>query len=211
MPPLSGLTPSSRSPRSRPALVVAGCAVASALVTGACLIAPPPDLPQPPVHRPTILHDAVFPHTDQILTTLPPQGFIVPVELEDPNELFCYNVFVDFDPYNNRDPALATRCQSATPATADGGVFQVSFGLNSSLVDPTFCHRIEFIVAAGFNADSPHTPNSIGGDSVTWLYSAAGGGGCPAYDASLLGDSGWPMPDAGPDVLPVTPESGSDP
>jgi hypothetical protein len=199
-------------PRRWRALLALGCAAAAAgaLETVACVIAPPPDLPVPPIHRPTILHDAVLPPADVVLTQLPAQGFVVPVLLEDPNESFCSRVFVDFDPYNN-PAALFPECQGPTPQTANGGVVLVDFSLDSVTLDPSFCHRIEFLVAAEFNEASPHTPTSIGGDSVTWLYNAAGGDGCPLYDAGALGDAGFSMPDAPIDGLPIAPESGGDP
>jgi hypothetical protein len=192
--------------------VALGGIVASAgvLETVACIVALPPDLPAPPEHRPTILHDAVFPPADAVLTQLPPEGFVVPVLLEDPNESFCSRVFIDFDPYNNPG-ALFPKCQGPTPATANGGVVLVGFSPDATMLDPSFCHRIEFLVAASFNEASPHTPTSIGGDSVTWLYNAAGGDGCPLYDAGALGDAGFPMPDAPMDALPIAPESGGDP
>src|SRR5947209_4790780 len=94
---------SSRKPFPLRGLVALGSALAgaAAMALGACLVTPPPDLPPPPAHRPTILHDAVFPPTDRILTELPLSGFVVPVVLEGQNQPYCYAVLIDFDPYNN--------------------------------------------------------------------------------------------------------------
>jgi hypothetical protein len=151
------------------------------------------------------LHDAVFPNPQQILTELPPGGFRVPIVLEDQNESYCYAVLVDFDPYNNNTNAAVHDCTTANPAAADGGVEVVEFPLEP--LDPSFCHTIEFIVAADFNKESPYTPTSIGGDLVTWLYNPSGGESCPVYDAGGLGDAGFVV-DAPLDGLPLVPESG---
>jgi hypothetical protein len=176
-------------------------------VSGACTVVPPPDLPSLTPHRPTIARDGVLPRLDVILSGLPTGGFSVPVVVENGTDAFCYRVFLDFDPYN---PGQIRTFPCRSP---DGEVTLVSFSLDESSIDPSFCHRIEFAVAAEFNGDvSPHTPTSVGGDSVTWLYDSTGGGGCPIpYDAGALGDAGWSMPDAPSDAILVSPESGSEP
>jgi hypothetical protein len=196
------------NPRRRlQGLLALGTAAATAcvLALGACIVEPPPDLPPPPVHRPTILHDAVFPDPAQILNALPPGGFRVPIVLEDQNESYCYAVLIDFDQYNNNTNAAVQDCTTATPASADGGVDTVFFSINT--LDPAFCHTIEFIVAAAFNKESPYTPTSLGGDLVTWLYNPSGGESCPLYDAGGLGEGGFVL-DAAMDGLPLVPESG---
>jgi hypothetical protein len=190
--------------RTLAALGTAGVS-AGILATGACLVAPPPDLPQPPAHRPTILHDAVFPNPQQVLNELPLDGFHVPIVLEDQNESYCYAVLIDFDPYNNNTNAAVQECTTATPANSDGGIADVDFLLNP--LDPSFCHTIEFIVAAAFNKESPYTPTSINGDLVTWLYNPSGGESCPQYDAGGFGEGGFVV-DAPMDGLPLVPESG---
>jgi hypothetical protein len=203
------MLPPLRLVRSRPraALLATGCACLAAAFASlaACLTAPPPDLPALPAHRPTILHDAVVPPTDQVLTQLPADGFIVPVVLEDPNEYFFWNVFVNYPEVPN--PAFGG-FQPATPETLDGGVFLEPFNA-PEVDDPTACNRIEFIVAHQFNRSSPHTPDSTGGDIVTWLYSTAGAAAClETYDA---GDGAFIDADAAADGLPVAPQEGGDP
>jgi hypothetical protein len=91
----------------------------------------------------------------------------------------------------------------------DGGVSLVSFTISQpdTNTSPMCPHRIDFLVAAGFDSVSSHTPNSGGGDIATWLFYPGGGpGGCPSYDA---GDGAFP--DAPVDGLLVTPEAGGDP
>ncbi len=187
-----------------------------ALVAGACIVAPPPDLPPQQVVRPTILHDAVVPPADGILTSadLSQSGvmnFLVPVVLEDPNQAFAWELFVDYDAYTNDRPCSLGTVQP-TPGAMDGGTIGVPFSLHfddCNLAAP-YCHRIEFVVAYSFS--EYHIPDSIGGDSVVWLYNGAGGtNGCTPYDASAFGEGGFPMMDAPSEQLPIVPESGSDP
>jgi hypothetical protein len=195
---------------------LSACALAVLLPLAACIVAPPPDLPPQPVSRPTILHDSVFPPADQILTgaEIPDGGtltFLVPVDLVDPTRAFSWELFVDYDPYSATAPLLFGQVQP-TPGSVDGGTIVVPFSLDfgQAPLDMAYCHRIQFLVAYTFSAS--HTPDSLGGDSVTWLYNGAGGvNGCPPFDASALGDSGVPLTEAGPDHPPVVPESGGDP
>jgi hypothetical protein len=196
--------------RSRPraallAAAASACLAAAIASLPACLASPPPDLPKVPPHRPTVLHDAVVPPSDQILTQLPADNtFIVPVVLEDPNEFFEWDVFVNYED-NSTGPTIIPQPQNGSPATADGGVVPVSFQLlERNFLDPAACNRIEFIVAHQFNQSSEHTPDSTGGDIVTWLYSAGGPSACiPTYDA---GDGAFF--EAAPDGLPVAPQDG---
>jgi hypothetical protein len=203
----------SRESRSHRAAGPAAALVlgAAAVLTGvlgiaACLTAPPADLPVQPPRAPSILHSSVVPPTGVVLDTWP-DVFIVPVRVDDPNTPFFYDAFIDYNP----DPQARTAPQIfPTPFDAaglvDGGVVAVPVALSAP--DPAFCHRVEILVAHRFNSTSPHTPDSIGGDSVAWLYTAGGGpNGCPAYDAGALQDGAFPQ-DASPDGLPVTPEEG---
>jgi hypothetical protein len=156
------------------------CAVA------ACIVAdPPPDIPAPPPHHPTILHGSVVPPTTQVLTDISPAGlsFEVPVELEDPNASFEWNVFVDYDP--NLNPLPKTGRFEAPDLTAfDAGVRMINFTVK---VSDTSCHVIELVVALQFSVGSSHTPNQYGGDTATWFVNPSGEpGGCPTYDASGL-------------------------
>jgi len=169
-------------------------------MAAACITAPPPDLPQQPTQRPTVEHDAVRP-PEGLLTEWPPDDqFYVPVEVGNPVD-FTYYVFVDY-------PAIPTPFfMGSLMNPPDGGITLVDFTLAppDSLICP---HQIQFLVANGFSAISPHTPNSIGGDIVTWEYHPGSNGNaeCPSYDA---GDGS--VPDAALDGIPVAPESGGDP
>lgn len=178
--------------------------VAASIAAGvACLTSPPPDLPASQACRPTILHESVVPPADRILEDWPQAGFVVPVQLCDPVTpgQFYFDVFVDYNPADGR---------TTTPAffgvTIGAGVIKVPVQIDQP--DSLRCHRVEFIAAHGFNERSQHTPDSIGGDSVAWLYNAGGGpAGCPSYDAGSLQDGAFP--DAPSDVL-VVPDSGAE-
>jgi len=187
---------------------LATAAFASALAflpLNACVTATPPDLPEPPLRRPTILHSAVVPPEDQPLAEWPSDGqFLVPVEVDAPNVGFYYDVFIDFDPITGSGMVIAPQPVAPDPDKLDGGIQEVSFQIPTP-PDPAFCHRVEFLVANAFNARSPHTPDSIGGDVATWWYTAGGGpDGCPSYDAGALEDGAFPS-DAAADALPSVP------
>jgi hypothetical protein len=79
-------------------LLVAGCAsvVACGLAAQACITAPPPDLPVVQSLRPTVLHDAVQPPEGPLFEWPVDNTFLVPVELDVPNEAFVFAVFVDY-------------------------------------------------------------------------------------------------------------------
>jgi hypothetical protein len=160
--------------------------------TPACF-AVSPDLPKPGVHRPTILHDSVQPPADRVLTEWPSDGtFVVPVALDDPGQSFQYDLFVDYEGPSSTPTIEPTVVQ---PTFADAGVVVVSFFLdkNARELEPSSCHHIEFLVASAFSADSPHTPDDVGGDSVTWLYNGTGSAfGCAPFDAGAPSDAGMP-------------------
>jgi hypothetical protein len=198
------------------AAAACGCLAATVLASAACITAPPPQLPEVAGHRPTILHDAVVPPTDVVLAGLP-QEFVVPVQLDDPNESFEWDIFVDYNPC--ADPSSCQETQpiggvhgvTPTPGTLDGGVALVSFTAPTDL-STTQCHRIDFLVAHQFDPGSAHTWDSVGGDIVTWFYNPGGSpGGCPIYDAGSVQDGAFPPPDGGAEALPAVPESGGDP
>jgi hypothetical protein len=183
-------------------------AAASAVAAMSCITAPPPDLPVLVDYRPTIQSDAVQPPQGPLYSL--PDVFLVPVQTDVP-ELFQFRVFIDFDPSVGPDDGLQyVGSQASAP---DGGATLVSVPTSAlevpgSKLDTPICpHRIEFIVAYGFNGGSQHTPNNYGGDLVTWWYFPGGAAGeCPDYDA---GDGAFP--DVGLDGLPVVPESGGEP
>jgi len=199
-------------------LVATACAgiAAAMLVSTACITAPPPQLPEEVEQRPTILHESVQPPTNGFLTELPPE-FIVPVVLEDPNESFQWDVFVDYNACapstcQPTQPLGPVRTVSPTPGTLDGGIVQVFFPPPTGL-DPSRCHWIDFVVAYQFETGLPHTPATPpGGDLVTWTYDPGGTVPCSqlVYDAGSVQDGAFPPTDAGADALPVVPESGTD-
>jgi hypothetical protein len=182
---------------------IAGAAavvVACGLTAPACITAPPPDLPQLPTRRPTVVNDAVQP-PEGLLPGWPSDNqFVVPVEMGNPSP-FVYNVFVDF-PVN---PVAKYSGSVTATVPPDGGIVPVRFPLDPP--DPLICpHHVEFLVAHGFDPKSQHTFDGFGGDVATWEYFPGGSGDqCPSYDA---GDGS--VPDAPLDALPVAPESGSD-
>ncbi|MDP9152457.1 MAG: hypothetical protein M3O36_21230 [Myxococcota bacterium] len=185
-----------------------GCVAGAIAANSGCVTAPPPDLPKPRQHRPTILHGSVVPPPDEVLTQWPADGtFLVPVELEDNNAIFYYDAFIDYNPYTNSKPVFL---RVAVPGVTayDGGVTIIAFSMTPP--DSVLCHRVEFLVAHQFNTNSEHTPDSIGGDIVSWLYNPGGGpNGCPVYDAGALQDGAFV--DSAPSGLPLVPDSGADP
>jgi len=162
--------------------VAQGCAL---LMTG-CFVAPPPALTQWPPRRPTILHDSVVPSTNQILAQLPVDSvLLVPVEIDDPNESFEYRLFIDYQAAD--ETSLVAEGQSSRPTSAGSGpivVLALSLDTNvaGARLSTPYCHRIEAMVGHGFSAF--HALDTVGGDSVTWLYDGAGNAEtCPMADA----------------------------
>jgi hypothetical protein len=178
-----------RSSRLRGRVVVIAT-VAAACAAVACVLAdPPPDLPAESQLHPVVVQSAVFPPTTQVLVELPPSGFVVPVQLFDPDTPFEYEVFVDFDPSATPPQSPVIAVTVAPPFPLDGGVDLVDFDLTPYFagLDPSVCHEIDFVVALGFTATSPHTPDSRGGDGVLWFYDASGGlGGCPGVEGGVV-------------------------
>jgi hypothetical protein len=199
------------------AAAAAGCIALAAGSLSSCVTAPPVKLPQIAAQRPTILQEAVVPPTDQILAALPDE-FVVPVVLDDPDQSFVWEVYVDYNPCTQpfcqpTAPIRGPQVVAPSPDTIDGGLVLVSFpGADFSAVSTSACHRIDFLVAHAFNDASTHTWDSIGGDIATWFFNPGGSlTGCPVYDAGQLQDGAFPTVDAGTDGLPLVPESGTDP
>ena len=186
-------------------LCAALAAVLPACMAAACFTTPPPDLPAEGTQRPTILTPSVEPPSDLTLTELPAGGFLVPVDVAD-GEFFYWDVYVDYDPVANPNPLPRLSPTLVDPSVADGGVSLVPFALSDGDFEPWVCpHRIEFFVAHQFNEASPRSPQSFGGDSVSWFYEPDG---CTlTYDA---GDGAFPS-DAEGDGLPGASEAGTDP
>lgn len=193
--------------------VVAGAgAVAVAAMQGACITTPPPDFADASF-RPTILHDSVVPSVNVPLVEWPPNGqFSVPVELDDPNESFCWVVFIDYNAYpvfTSSGIVHPVVCGAAPPSAVNGGVDVITFTLEPGGIDLTTCHQIQFLVAPSFESDD-HTPTAPGGDDVTWNYVPGGGPECPPYDAGAFGDGAFPVQDVSSDSIPVAPPPPSD-
>jgi hypothetical protein len=172
-----------------------------------CLTAPPPDLPAVPPHRPTILHDEVVPRADIPLVEWPIDGFLANVQV-DPNRLFDWAAFLDYDPGN---PVVAPfDGLTSVPAPAGGGIVQVAFTTQKPIDD--VCHRIDLVVADSYALSGPLTPSyfyspeGLGGDMVTWWYTGGlGFGDCSPYGGALP-EGGFPSPDAPSDSPPPVPE-----
>ena len=204
------------------ALALALCAGAAAIAGAAgCITTPPPDLLAPAPRRPTILHSSVSPPVDVPLTDWPADGtFIVPVEPGDPEHPldFLWDVFVDYDPspYPIQSDRGLKYLPEGPPPVVDAGIVSVSFLLSNpnGPADPLgLCHRVEFLVAHRFNPIPmgdfrlAHTPDSVGGDLVTWQFTPGGvAAGCPEYDAGDLQDGAFP--DASDGGLPVVHQDG---
>jgi hypothetical protein len=182
-------------------------AVVALVGPGACITAPPPDLPEVPLQGPQIIQNAVRPPTNAYLTALPADGgFIVPVRVSSAAPTIAYAVYVDFDPSANVGGSGLV-VNNLITTVLDGGIAFLSFQLRPSDIpvgmDPNACHVIQLFVASSFDS-ARHVPtNSLGSDSVTWFYAPGGPGTCDQFDA---GD-GAPPPDAPLDGLPITPDS----
>jgi hypothetical protein len=161
-------------------------ALALARVITGCIIADAPvDLPKLPVFRPTILHGSVVPPDNQILRSFPDK-FVVPVELVDPTVTFQWHAFIDYDPVTGEGIADFGK-SSFDPGSADGGLRTLEISLQSPS-DLSRCHVIEILVANAFRGDfegrPAHTPDSTGGDSVSWFFAPGGDlQRCPTFDA----------------------------
>jgi hypothetical protein len=179
------------------------CAVAAAV--SACISVPPPDLPEPRFVSPTIHHDAVFPPEGDLLMWPADKTFIVPVEMDNPNETFLWRVFIDY--YDVAPPSQYPGYVNSGggPSAPDGGISLIRFQRPPPPTS-TCPHRIDFVVAHEFNMSSPRIPDSVGGDIVTWYYYPSGQPFCSDYNA---GDGSFP--EASFDGLLVPPETGGGP
>ncbi len=169
--------------------VVASLALGVGIAGVACVIADPPaQLPVPPLAPPEILHDLVTPPAP--LITAWPLEFEIPVYVPDPTSLPLWHAFLDYDPISHTG-SFTNGVVDPDPAGDDGGVRTIARRF-SPPADINFCHTLQVVVALTFVDD--HTPDSTGGDSITWIYAPTGNlGDCPIFDAGPY--------DAGPDAL----------
>ena len=192
------------------ALASGGCVCLAAMAvaaSGACVVAPSLNDPPPPARAPLIVHTAVMPAADMVLTQWP-DVVIVPVLLGDPSDSYVYSVLVDGHKVFNKGP------QQAAPTAFVDGLLTLQIPVPSNTVDLTQCHGIEVFVGDGFGSDPSGTASystfgGAGGDTVWWYYVGEGGpGSCSSYAV----DAGASATDALIDTLIVTPvEGGGDP
>lgn len=174
--------------------------IAWAGTIGACLVAgclvpdPPGDLPARASRPPRILRDDAKPPPSIVMGRLESAAtLVVPVEVLDTQAKLVWRLFVDFDPELSGAAVLdgvvdADQAQSTVRTVA----VQIS-----GLVDPGACHNFRLVVAFDFQARSPWTPASPGGDSADWFYRPGGQvAACPGYDAGTFPDA---SADAGAD------------
>jgi len=169
----------------RPAAVLAAAMTA---LPGCVLADPTSTLPVVAELPPHIIGPSVVPPRDQVLTTWPTQ-FIVPVTVIDPSKAIYWLAFEDYSPVN----ATPLELGPIGPArVADGGdvVNLVIRGELSKPMGPG-CHTVRIVVAYAFS--SGNSPDSQGGDDVSWLFSGSGDvAGCEGYDAGALRDGSFP-------------------
>jgi hypothetical protein len=157
-------------------------AMAAAALSAACVTVPPPDLAEQPDRRPIILTDTARPRADEILFSWPSQ-FTVQVEVDEPSDggvpTWSWTALLD------KTTVLGSE---TITGFASGPIQSVEFD-SLTPPDPTSCHTVDLLVAHAFLPTPPHTPDSVGGDDLTWFYMPGGGPiGCPSYDGGL--DSG---------------------
>jgi hypothetical protein len=193
-------------PRARVAAALAAAAACAfaAIAIAACLTAPPADVGTSTNERPLILHTSVQP-PEGLLNGWPPGNVcLVPVQLPDPNASCRWRLF-DTDIESQDGPRYKGEFPCLT-SVLDGGVVVEDVNLGAQPTDG-HCHVFTFIVAHDFSPGQLQTPDSIGGDSLSWEYEPAGAL-CNFYDAGAFQDGSFPTVDAGKDGLPITPESG---
>lgn len=179
-----------RAPRLAAALAL----LVPAMVGAACVVADPAsDLVAARVFRPTIVRGSVVPPVSGVLTRFPSE-FVVPVEVLSPGDDFEWKVFVDFDSVHSAAFPVLGETSAGDPSDPNMTVRAIAFTLAAPQSgDPALlhCHVVEFIVARRFQPDSPHTPDGIGGDSVSWLYDPTGTlADCPVYGNVTFAEGG---------------------
>jgi hypothetical protein len=159
-----------------------------------CLTTPPSELAPTLEQPPTVLHDALIPPDDQLLSQWPLDNtFIIPVRLEGPNQHFMYDVFIDDDGSGHALPVWVGAGEGQSGF--DGGVVVIPVPIQPPPPTTAACHRIEVFVVDGFatleaGATLFRQPDSIGGDAVVWFYTPTGGlDGCETRDSGPDGAS----------------------
>lgn len=196
------------APSRRPlgSLVVAaalGVIGAAGALLFACIVADPPaELPPPPQLPPSIIAGSSVPPGGLILTKWP-TAFLVPVQVSDTSLTFDWELFIDFDEFQNPLPVMAG-VEKPDPSAFDAGIRIIEVDYPPA-PDPSGCHKVELLVALSFNGQDPHTPGPQGASSIYWFYNPnADLGGCPTYDAGAAGDGAPSSSDAATDVILLT-------
>lgn len=155
------------------------------------LLDPVPELQKPIRRAPNINKTELFPDNTRPLLELPSQ-FVIPVRVADPGQSFEWAFFVDYDLANPNNGFLDDDVVPGSPTGPDVHNIQIDTTQFPS-IDPTRCHRFEFIATLRFRRRHEADPNIS--DSVSWWYVPEGSGGCGLYDAAAL-----PPLDAGTDA-----------
>ncbi len=157
----------------------------------ACVLADPPaSVPATPLVPPEIDHELVVPPVTSILMAWPVEGeFDVPILVLDPSSTIEWRAFIDYDPIAGS--SFVAQGEIGPGQAADDAGERLLTAHIAPPADLNACHTLEILVAFGF--DENHTPDSVGGDSVTWFYSPTGSlEGCPIFEAGA--------PDSGDDA-----------
>jgi hypothetical protein len=180
----------------------------AAIVATACIIVPPPDVPQEPDEPPRIV--SVQPFTSPPLLVVPDE-FMVGVDPEwpeNPTAPPAYYVLVD-PGASQASPAIAPAIANYPPAMApnEAGVSLITFPSAPLMLDAGACHTVVLVVARTFNTS--YVATMPGPATVTWNYA---GPNAPYGCLSTLLDGQPPPPDAadGP-FIPPSEGGGPDP
>jgi hypothetical protein len=186
-------------------LAAAACIATGVAAVGACLTAPPSDIGTSTNERPLIVHTSVQPPEGLLAGWPSDDQFYVPVQLPDPSATCFWRVFDQDLEVSSQAPGTFVEGRPCATTVIDGGVVLQDVALNPP-VDPGHCHIFTFIVAHNFSSNSLSSPDSIGGDALTWDYYPPGAL-CNFYDAGAFQDGAFPS-DGASDAPLVTPESG---
>lgn len=174
---------------------VVGTVSVMACVAAGCLVPDPPgDLPAGAAWPPRILRDDAKPPPSLVIGRIEStSSLVVPVEVLDTQAKLVWRLFVDFDP----ELGGAAVLDGVVDADQDKNLTRTVAVQISGLVDTNACHTFRLVVAFDFQARSPWTPASPGGDSADWFYRPGGQpAACPGYDAGTFPDA---SADAGAD------------
>lgn len=177
--------------------LICASGVAIATNTSCVLIDGPPDLPVPPVRRPTILRSQVAPSALTPIGALPPDGqFSVPIEIADPTQSVTWVAFVD---YGQPSDEIDSNTLFGSSTAAD--IQTVTFNVPAQRLQGGECHTILFLVAlsTAFNSSNAHDTDPNLSDTIVWYFAPGGNeGACTTYDGGG-NDGAFPNVDANVD------------